>query len=191
MAGRSSEHFAVVESAIGGIGLAWSERGLARLQLPERDRETTAARLAARGGSGSSDDAGALPAFVGELVTLLSAYARGERVDFAGVPLDLAGARPFDLPVWRASCAIAWGETVTYGELTRRLGPPYVARAVGQALGRNPVPIIVPCHRIVAAGYRLGGFSAPGGAVTKERLLALEGVRVEAPAPLLDLMQRP
>lgn len=179
----------VIDTAIGGIGLAWSGRGLTRLRLPERDRVATEARHAARG-SGSVDDVlSAAPAFVAELVARLIAYAGGERVDFAEVPLDLDGARAFDLPVWRASCAINWGETVTYGELTRRLGPPYVARAVGQALGRNPVPIVVPCHRIVAAGHRIGGFSAPGGAVTKERLLALEGVKVEAPAPLLDLMR--
>ena len=187
-AAHNHERYALVETAIGQLGLAWTMNGLTRLQLPGRDRADTVARLAARGAECSVDDE---PAFVADAARLLQRYAERRNVDFTGLPLDLAGARPFDLPVWRVCRDLGFGETVTYGELTRRLGAPYVARAVGQALGRNPVPIVVPCHRVVAAGHRIGGFSAPGGAVTKERLLALENVKIEAPAPLLELMQRP
>lgn len=185
----ADERYAILDTALGTIGLAWSTVGLTRLQLPERDRAGTEARLRPRGTAAGKDEP---PGFVAALAAELEAYARGEPVGFASVPLDLAGARAFDLPVWRACRALAWGTAVTYGELTRGLGAPYVATAVGQALGRNPVPLVVPCHRVVAAGHKLGGFSAPGGAVTKERLLALEGVRVEAPPPpLLALMGGP
>lgn len=182
------EQFVVRDTSLGPIGLAWTDRGLSRLQLPECDRATTAARMAQRGATAA---AGELPDAIAALLAALDGYAGGRPTAFDDVPLDLGRGRPFDLPVWEAARRLAWGEVVTYGELTRRLGPPYVATAVGQALGRNPVPIVVPCHRIVAANHRLGGFSAPGGAVTKQRLLTLEGVTVAAPAPLLDLMTAP
>ena len=92
---------------------------------------------------------------------------------------------PFERQVYAAARCIPWGQTVSYGELARRTGAPDAARAVGHALSRNPVPIIVPCHRVLAKGHRIGGFSAYGGAIAKERLLALEGVHVDAGTPLL------
>lgn len=191
----AAEHYDLVETRIGAIGIAWSGSGVTRVQLPEADREATEVLLAKGGRRAPASNP---PSFILDLAELLARYAGGERVDFDHLPLDLARARPFDLPVWRACRELAWGQAVTYGELTRRLGSPYVATAVGQALGRNPVPIIVPCHRVVAAGGRIGGFSAPGGAATKSRLLTLEGIEIGPPTPpsaelppLLELMQRP
>jgi methylated-DNA-[protein]-cysteine S-methyltransferase len=101
------------------------------------------------------------------------------------VALDLTGVSPFHAQVYDAARAIAWGQTASYGELARRVGAPGAARAVGQAMGRNPVPIIIPCHRVLASGHKLGGFSAFGGAGTKQRLLALEGVSLGGDQPCL------
>jgi methylated-DNA-[protein]-cysteine S-methyltransferase len=111
----------------------------------------------------------------------LRRYASGEEVDFAAVVLDLAGTGPFDRAIYAAARAVGWGCTTTYGELARHAGAfaPEAAREVGQAMARNPVPIVIPCHRVLGSGNRIGGFSAPGGRPAKERLLALEGVRLD------------
>ena len=96
---------------------------------------------------------------------------------------------PFHRRVYAVARAIAPGTTLTYREVAARLGEPDAARAVGQALARNPIPIIVPCHRVVACGGKPGGFSAPGGIVTKFRLLDLEGVRNQT-LELFDMRER-
>jgi len=88
---------------------------------------------------------------------------------------------PFYVRVYEIARQIGWGETATYGELAARVGSPGAARGVGQALSRNPVAVIIPCHRILASGNKVGGFSAFGGSVSKERLLALEDVRLGVP----------
>lgn len=124
-----------------------------------------------------------LPDIAEIAVRKLKAYAAGEPADLDSIPLDLSGIEAFNLDIYRVARGLGFGETVTYGELARRAGHAGLARETGQALGANPIPIIVPCHRIVAAGGKLGGFSAPGGARTKERLLALEGVHVGPPPP--------
>lgn len=107
---------------------------------------------------------------------MLVRYFAGVKVDFSGIPVDYGKATSFQIRVWEALRAIPWGETGTYGELAARAGSPRGARAVGQALGANPVPIIVPCHRILAAGSRIGGFGA--GLGWKRELLRLEGIAV-------------
>ena len=99
--------------------------------------------------------------------------------------LDLTGVGDFHRRIYDLTRDVGWGETITYGELARRVGAPGAARAVGQAMGRNPIPIIIPCHRVLASGGKVGGFSAFGGAVTKTRLLALEGVHLDKGTPLL------
>ena len=171
----------LVETALGAIGLAWSSWGLTRLQLPEPSAQATLARLTRANGGATeqvpSDVANDLPAFVAEVAALLVRYARGDRVDFSDVPVDLTGADPFRISIYDAARALGYGETTTYAGLAEAAGHPGMARETGVALGRNPVAIIVPCHRIVAAGGRLGGFSAPGGALTKQKLLAMESAR--------------
>jgi methylated-DNA-[protein]-cysteine S-methyltransferase len=119
------------------------------------------------------------------LIADIQGYMTGRKVDFATVALDLTDIGPFQGKVYAAARSVPWGQTASYGELARQAGSPGAARAVGHALSRNPVPIIIPCHRILAKGHRIGGFSAHGGIVTKARLLALEGVRVDAGTPLL------
>jgi methylated-DNA-[protein]-cysteine S-methyltransferase len=173
--------YCLFDTAIGSCGVAWGARGLTRLQLPEADRGATERRLRARAAKVSE----APPAEIDRLIAEVQCYMTGCRVDFAAVEIDLANIDPFERKIYAAARTIPWGQTLTYGELARQIGSPDAARAVGRALGRNPVPIVVPCHRILAKGHRIGGFSAPGGTFTKERLLALEGVRIEAGTPLL------
>ena len=106
-----------------------------------------------------------------------------EDVDFTGVPVDLDGIDDFRLAIYDAARKLGYGQTTTYGELAKRAGQPGLPRETGAALGANPVPLVIPCHRILAAGGKIGGFSAPGGSVTKEKMLAMEGVRVGPPPP--------
>ena len=114
-----------------------------------------------------------IEAVIGAMVALLS----GSRADLSEVELDLSAASDFERQVYAAARAIPVGETRTYGELAAAIGAPEAAQAVGRALGRNPCPIIVPCHRILAADGKSGGFSAPGGASTKLKMLEIEGAR--------------
>ena len=174
----------VVETALGFVGFAWSEAGLARLVLPERTAQAAAWRLAGavRAGPAAGAEA-APPPFAAQAADMIVRYGAGEMVDFSALPLDFGGADPFDRAIYAAALRLGFGEVTTYGELAAGAGHPGMARETGAALGRNPLPLVVPCHRILAAGGRIGGFSAPGGAATKLRLLAHEGVRVGPPEP--------
>jgi len=178
----AQEHHHLFGTRLGACGIAWSERGVTRVQLPERNPGATERRLRGRPADGG---AGKPPAPVRQAIAMLERYFAGERVDFANVALDLGGVGPFHRKVYDATRSLGWGETASYGDLARQAGSPGAARAVGQAMGHNPVPIIIPCHRVLAAGRKIGGFSAYGGAVTKERLLALEGVHLGDGTPLL------
>lgn len=167
------QRYALFDTRVGPCGVAWSEHGLTRLQLPESDRNATEKRLK-RNSAGSRPEAA--PLDVGQVIRQIQQYLAGERIDFSAVVIDLIGAKPFDRSVYESARAVLWGETASYGELARQIGSPGLARAVGQALSRNPIPIIVPCHRIVASGNRIGGFSVFGGIFAEEQLLSLEGV---------------
>ncbi|CCV08715.1 Methylated-DNA-protein-cystein methyltransferase [Mesorhizobium metallidurans STM 2683] len=171
---------AVLETVIGLMGIAWSEAGLIRLCLPERSREAVERRLLRQAGVSPST---VQPQWVVELVASIRAYAAGEDVDFSNVPVDLAGIDDFRLAIYDAARKLAFGETTTYGELAKSAGHAGLARETGAALGANPVPLVIPCHRILAAGGKIGGFSAPGGSATKEKMLAMEGVLVGPPPP--------
>ncbi len=173
--------YCLFATAIGTCGVAWSERGVARLQLPECDPAATERMLAKRAVRAGTT----LPSAIDHLITQLQAYASGHRVDFASTLLDLANINAFEQSVYAAARAIPWGQTQSYGEIARQIGSPDAARAVGQALGRNPLPIIIPCHRVLAKNHGIGGFSAHGGTRTKERLLGLEGVYFDGGMPLL------
>jgi methylated-DNA-[protein]-cysteine S-methyltransferase len=176
------ECYCLFDTAIGPCGVAWSERGLTWLQLPEADRGATEERLRAASGSHRPDRP---PPAIAQVIAAIQRYLTGAIVDFSSVALDLTDVGPFHRKVYEAARAVGWGQTASYGELARRAGSPGAARAVGQALSRNPIAIVIPCHRIVTSGNRAGGFSAFGGTCTKERLLSLEGVRVGGDAPLL------
>lgn len=172
------------ETPLGWWGLAWNERGLTRLCLPERSSASVKRRLlrVSESGGPQAVTRDAAPGWVRQLVEAIEAYAAGEQVEFDDFPIDLAGVEPFRQAIYDAARSLTFGQTVTYGELAKIAGHPGMARETGEALGKNPVPLVVPCHRIVAAGGKIGGFSAPGGSATKQKLLELEGVRVGPPA---------
>ncbi len=178
---KSEEHFVLFETAFGSCGIAWSPIGLTRLQLPEATPYVTHRRLA---GPGRRAWEGQLPAAIDEAMAELEKYFSGKATDFAAVSVDLGDKPPLQLALYARLRLIPWGETTTYGALARDLAVPGGARAVGQAMGRNPVPVIVPCHRVLASGNGLGGFSAPGGRTTKQRLLELERANAIERLPL-------
>jgi methylated-DNA-[protein]-cysteine S-methyltransferase len=163
--------FTLFDTPIGRCGLAWAERGVAGVQLPEPDEAGTRARLLRRF-PGARE--AAPPPAVQRVLDTIAALLRGEGGDLSAVALDLDRVPPFDRRVYAIARTIPPGATLSYGDIAARLGEPGAARAVGEALGRNPFPIVVPCHRVVAAGGKVGGFSAPGGVTTKLRLLAAE-----------------
>jgi methylated-DNA-[protein]-cysteine S-methyltransferase len=171
---------AVFETALGYMGLAWSENGVSRVFLAEKSRDGVERRLLRACGAPPVATS-ALPQWIAELIAAIQAYARGEAVDFSTVPVDLAGVDDFRLAIYEATRKLGFGQTTTYGELAKRAGHAGLPRETGAALGANPVPLIIPCHRILAAGGKIGGFSAPGGSLAKERMLTLEGVRVGPP----------
>lgn len=143
--------------------------------LPEQTDHLTRARVARRFPQALEDT----PApFVQHAIEGIVALLTGESRDLSDVPLDLDAVPEFHRRVYDVARTIKPGTTLSYGEIAARLGEPDAARAVGQALGRNPIPVIVPCHRVLAANGGTGGFSAPGGTATKLRLLAIEGARL-------------
>ena len=159
------------DTAIGRCGIAWSERGIAGLQLPEPAGVARGALLSRFPEAVET----APPPSVAAVIDAARALLEGGNPGFDAVPLDWTGIGAFERAVYEATRAIPRGSTRTYGEVAAALGDPGAARAVGQALGRNPFPIVVPCHRVLAADGRPGGFSAPGGVRTKLRMLAIEG----------------
>jgi methylated-DNA-[protein]-cysteine S-methyltransferase len=182
---QSTEHsantraFALFETAIGTCGIAWNERGVMGIQLPESDAAATRARLQRRFPDACEAETPLeILTAIGRIVALL----RGERVDLSPVEVDMNAVPEFDREVYVAAREIPAGATRTYGEIAKRIGRPGAARDVGVALARNPFAIVVPCHRVVAANGKTGGFSAGGGVKTKLRLLAIEG----AAGPLFE-----
>jgi len=170
----------VFETAMGHCGVAWSEAGITRFQLPGRSAEATQRSLLHRL---PGAEIGAPTAEVAETIAAVRKYFTGAPVDFSEVRLDLADQEQFFQRIYAATRRIGWGHTTTYGALAKHLGAgPEAARDVGQAMAKNPVPLIVPCHRVLAAGGKVGGFSAPGGSAAKIRMLELEGVAA-GPAP--------
>jgi methylated-DNA-[protein]-cysteine S-methyltransferase len=180
----STTHHHVFDTAIGPCGVAWNARGLTGVQLPETNAAATEKRLAAKVASVGAAEP---PAWVAALIADIRRYLAGERVDFSAVAVDLAGVDDFRRRLYEVLREVTFGRTTTYGDLAKALGSTdwEGARDVGEAMGRNPMPLVVPCHRVLAAGGKLGGFSAYGGTMTKQKLLALEGVHLGGGAPRL------
>lgn len=155
--------YSVFNTAAGWLGVLGSAAGLKRVILPRRS-DVEVHRLLGHG-------AGFSPEMYADLASRFAAYFNGKPADFPD-KLDLAAATPFQREVWGAARLISWGETRSYGWLAEKIGRPAAARAVGQALGKNPLPVIIPCHRVLAVNGGLGGFS--GGLEMKKYLLHLE-----------------
>lgn len=175
--------FTLFDTDIGPCGIAWGERGVIAVQLPEADAARTRARLQRR-----CPDAHEAPPPSDVLRTIegIVALLRGEARDLSGVALDMERVAEFDRRVYEIARTIAAGSTLSYGEIATRLGGRELARDVGQALGRNPFPIVVPCHRVLGVGGKAGGFSANGGVTTKLRLLTIERARTSPTPTLFD-----
>ena len=164
--------YALFDTDLGRCGIAWSERGIVDVELPGSDDASTRRRLArAVPGAAEIDPPAAVAAAIDAITRLLG----GEPEDLSAIVLDMTDVPEFHHRVYDVAREIPPGETRSYGEIAARLGEPGAAQAVGRALGRNPFPIVVPCHRVLAADGSLHGFSAPGGIETKRRMLAIEG----------------
>ena len=175
--------FALFETALGYCGVAWGPSALSGVQLPESGPGLSRMRIQRRF---PGVDELAPPAWVAHIQARVGALLQGQTDSLLDVPLDMTGVPPFHQRVYEVARAIAPGRTLTYGEVAAALGEPGAARAVGQALGHNPFAPIVPCHRVLAAGARSGGFSASGGVDTKLRMLLIEGARFGAAPGLFD-----
>jgi methylated-DNA-[protein]-cysteine S-methyltransferase len=172
--GNEPSGFVLFQTAIGRCALLWRGGLVIGAALPERDEAALRARLAARFPGAEEAEP---PPFVADAVARIVRLLDGERVDLGAVPLDLSGASELERRVYAAALRIPCGEVRTYGDIAREIGAPGAAQAVGVALGRNPAPILVPCHRVLASGGKSGGFSAPGGVATKFRMLEIEHAR--------------
>lgn len=179
----TDQHFCLFDTPIGVCGIEWGPRGINGMQLPMGDGDKTRARIRQR----REDSVETAPteevkAAIGRIVELLA----GKPDDLTDIPLDLDGVPAFNRGVYDIARTIPPGKTLTYGDIAKRLGGVELSRDVGQALGRNPCPIVVPCHRVLAAGNKPGGFSARGGVETKLKMLAIEGAAVNHTPSLFD-----
>ena len=180
MAQRSDYH--VFQTAAGFAALGWNDAGIAALRLPAATAFAADQALIRKLPDARLSEP---PAHIRAVVDAVIRYFAGDRVDFGEVPVDMGPQTPFFQQVYALVRTLGWGETTTYGAVAKSLGAgPEFARDVGQAMASNPVPLIVPCHRVTGAGGKIGGFSAPGGSISKARMLELEGVAID-PAPAL------
>lgn len=171
------QEYTTFETKSGFVALAWNPSGVSGLRLPATTEKAAEASIQKR--LPSAQRAPALSPEIAQLITDIQRYFEGERIDFSHVAVDLGAQDSFFSQVYGEVRKLGWGETTTYGTVAKVLGAdPQAARRVGQAMGANPVPLIVPCHRVLAAGGKIGGFSAPGGSTSKTRMLELEGVAV-------------
>ena len=171
------QSYVVCEVAGGFCGIAWSNEGITRFCLPVRTAAEATRAVLRR-------VPGAVPATptpeIADVIAAVERYFKGEAVEFSRIRVALSHQGEFYQRIYEAARQVGWGQTTTYGSLAKELGaPPEAARDVGQAMAQNPVPLIIPCHRVMAAGGKVGGFSAPGGAATKVRMLELEGVHLQ------------
>jgi methylated-DNA-[protein]-cysteine S-methyltransferase len=174
----TDQSYTLFETAIGTCGIVWTARGVCGIQLPEKDATATHARVQRRHPTAiKASPPPAIRRAIDGIVALLA----GEKRDLGDIVIDDERQSDFNKRVYAIARTIPPGKTMTYGEIAERLGDKTLARAVGQAMGENPTPIVMPCHRVLAAGGKTGGFSAPGGVVTKLQLLTIEGAQPNGP----------
>lgn len=179
-----SHRYRLFETKAGTCAIAWGPNGIVRFRLPGQGHEATERGLRRLLPDAVPCPAGTEPPAIATAIAAAQRYFAGEPIDFSDVELDLAGQSEFFQRIYAALRQIGWGRTTTYGNLAKELGAgPEAARDVGQAMAQNPIPLIVPCHRVLAAGGKVGGFSAPGGSTAKRRMLELEGVNLGPPPP--------
>jgi methylated-DNA-[protein]-cysteine S-methyltransferase len=179
----TGQSFAIFDTTIGPCGIVWGERGITGVQLPMGGEDKTRKRIHQRNGDIAEAPP---PAAVRSAIDAIRELLAGKPNDLSGVVLDLEGVPEFNRGVYDIARRIPPGQTMTYGDIAKKLGGVELSRDVGQALGRNPCPIVVPCHRVLAAGGKPGGFSANGGVMTKLKMLAIEGAVVNHTPSLFD-----
>ncbi|MFE3989412.1 methylated-DNA--[protein]-cysteine S-methyltransferase [Nocardia tengchongensis] len=170
---RPQASAALFDTAIGVCAIAWSATGVLRFALPDRDAAATRAYILRRHRRADLHEADPTPE-MRTAITRIQAHLTGDLDDLRWIPVDPTLFNDFDRAVYEVTRAIDPGHTLNYGAVANRIGAPGGAQAVGQSLGRNPIPLIIPCHRVLAADHALHGFSAPGGLTTKQRLLEIE-----------------
>jgi methylated-DNA-[protein]-cysteine S-methyltransferase len=182
MAGRS---YAIFDTAVGRCGIAWGDAGIVGVQLPEAREIDTRRRMLRQ-----YPDARELhPSVNAEIaIEAIAALLRSQPCDFSDVALDMHGLPPFNRRVYEFARTIPRGETMTFAAVAKRLGASGAGRAVGQAIGRNPFTVLVPCHRLLAAEGEADGFSMNGGVISKRRLLSLEGAMTRSGPTLFDVL---
>ncbi|ETR77063.1 methylated-DNA--protein-cysteine methyltransferase [Afipia sp. P52-10] len=180
----TSSGFALFDTELGRCGVAWNAHGLTGVQLPQPNEAQTRTRLFQRSG-GELPEAAPSPA-VAHAIEGMTALLAGEKVALDDIALDMSLVPDFNRGVYQIARTIPPGSTLTYGDIAKQLGGVELSRDVGQALGQNPFPIVVPCHRVLAAGGKPGGFSANGGVKTKLKMLAIEGAYVNHTPSLFD-----
>jgi methylated-DNA-[protein]-cysteine S-methyltransferase len=158
-------YYAAIETELGMMGLGWTDHGLARLALPGGNLADKLSRWGHRG---------VPPKSLQPLIEAIVSYATGEAVEFDAYELDLGIVPDLHRKAYDDIRKLKWGQTTTYGDIARRLGDVQLSRAVGQAMGANPIPLVIPCHRVLGSDGKTGGFSGPGGVSSKMRMLALE-----------------
>ena len=173
--------YCVFETALGPGALAWGDSGIVGIQLPEADEGHLRARIRRRFVGATESET---PPQVANAVERIGRLLDGHPTDLSDIALDMSRVPELAQRVYAVARKIQPGQTLTYGQIATQLGDPLLAREVGQSLARNPFPIVVPCHRVLAAGGKLGGFSAPGGVATKQKLLAIERANVSWQLPL-------
>jgi methylated-DNA-[protein]-cysteine S-methyltransferase len=159
--------YCIFDTDLGPMAVGWTDAGISRVLLSGDDAAAMRERLERAGGVEDAEGQA-------ELVARIVAYAAGANDNFADVALDLSGVPGTNRRIYEHIRELAWGETTTYGAIARWLGDVALSRAVGAAMGANPIPLIVPCHRVLAADGRTGGFSSPRGVQAKMEMLALE-----------------
>jgi methylated-DNA-[protein]-cysteine S-methyltransferase len=179
----TDQYFCLFETPIGPCGIEWGPRGINGVQLPMGSQEKTRARIRQRRGEIAETEP---TAEVQRAIERIASLLAGKPDDLTDIPLDLDGVPEFNRGVYDIARRIPPGKTMTYGDIAKQLGGVELSRDVGQALGRNPCPIVVPCHRVLAAGNKPGGFSARGGVSTKLKMLAIEGAAVNHTPSLFE-----
>jgi methylated-DNA-[protein]-cysteine S-methyltransferase len=181
----SSQGFTLFDTSIGQCGIVWGAHGIVGVQLPEQHDDATRARLRRRYPEATEIPP---PPSVRRAIDDIVALLRSEKRDLSAIELDMEVVPPFHQLVYAVARTIAPGMTLSYGDIATRLGDRGAAREVGEAMGQNPFPLIVPCHRVLAAGGKVGGFSAAGGVTTKLRLLSIEGAQIGDAPTLFDCL---
>ena len=179
---NSTPQFSLFHTSLGNCGIAWQNDVVVATSLPESSDALTVARLMVK----VDAKAGEPPSHIQRAIALITALLEGEKVDLSGIECDFSGIDSLAKSIYDATRTIPPGETLSYGAVAAKIGNKKLAQHVGRVLGQNPLPIIVPCHRVIGVDGKLTGFSAHGGTKTKLNMLLIEGNQIGITQGLFD-----